>query len=171
MLLSHELLGQQLRQLYVREWEPYALRQLSSHNSAYTILQSHRHCWQRVRQREVRYSGGEEQDKLDSQGSNCTVVVPLFNMWMRLHSIKPSSTIINPLNGVCRLQLERQPLQQNLCWVISILWNKFYQRVFSTAQFVDAATQTLNRKQAKANRKQNWWQNLALRFQGVGIEN
>ncbi|XP_017864138.1 PREDICTED: uncharacterized protein LOC108614493 isoform X1 [Drosophila arizonae] len=170
MLLSHELLGQQLRQLYIREW-----------HSVSAILQSRRHCWQSVGRRGARYPGGEEarlvhleqlQLKSDlpygpNSTEDSTLVVPLYHMWMRLHSIEPNSTVSNPLYSICRLRLEQQSLQQNLCRVVSILWNRCFLKFCGGPQFVDAITQTAKAQLTTAIKKRNWLQDLVFGFLSI----
>lgn len=97
------------------------------------------------------------------------LVVPLFHMWMRLHSIEPKSTVSNPLYSIYRLRLEQQSLQQNLCRAVSIVWNRCFLKFFAGPQFVDAFTQTGTRQLTTAIKKRNWWQDLIFGFLSVGI--
>ncbi|XP_030240289.1 uncharacterized protein LOC108651960 isoform X2 [Drosophila navojoa] len=154
---------------------------LSIHSSVSVILQSRRHCWQSVGQRGARSPGGEEvrlvhleqlQFKSDlSYGPNGTedsaLVVPLYHMWMRLHSIEPNSTVRNPLNSICRLRLEQQPLQQNLCRVVSIVWSRCFLKFFGGPRFVDAITQTGKRQLTTAVKQRNWLQDLLIGFLSI----
>lgn len=165
-------------------WHLYTYSQLPIHSSVSTILQSRRHCWQSVGRRRARYPGGEEarlvhleQLQLQSDlpyGPNSTedstLVVPLYHMWMRLHSIEPNSTVSNPLYSIYRLRLEQQSLQQNLCRVVSILWNRCFLKFCRGPQFVDAITQTGNPQLTTAIKKRNWLQNLVFGFLSVGIK-
>ncbi|XP_032596040.1 uncharacterized protein LOC6567705 isoform X2 [Drosophila grimshawi] len=136
MMLMHEILCQQLRQ--IQNWR----------TSAESVW-SCRHRWLSEREpagQELQHSCCSEVTivaKPTVQPRDSTCIVPLLHLWMRLNDI----STISRLRSLHRLRLQQRSLWHNLGQVVALHWNSFRGKVYATpstpSAVADAATQTV----------------------------
>ncbi|XP_030562280.1 uncharacterized protein LOC115763725 isoform X1 [Drosophila novamexicana] len=163
MSLHHEILAQQLRQLYGRDWRPnHAIPQ---------TRRNRRHCLDP----DERHSGGQEPQHCRSSRAShqpavdSNHVVPLLHIWLRLHSLTPHSTTSGQLRNVYRLRLEQRPLLQNLRQIVSVHWKRLCRRAFPVSEVADNTRHPMKRNPARVvqSQRENWIQYLVQIFTSI----